>query len=152
LLEIYLTICEHAADSRTLIHLQDTLDNGATTCLVRTVYTDVVAILSFVGKFQNYLSVWLAFGAGKWFRHIHVNAIYNALGKHKSIALPVFHSCTGCDKTSAFGKGKKSVWDAWNSFPEVTNTFLFINSHPHTLLSNDNEHFNASRMVLYCNV
>jgi len=86
--------------------------------------------------------VWLAFGAGKWFRHIHVNAIYNALGKHKFMALPVFHSFTGCDTTSAFfGKGKKSAWDAWNSFPEVTDAFLLIDSHPHTLLSNDNEHF-----------
>ena len=74
------------------------------TCLVRTVYADVVAI--FVGKFQKLLEhnpaadVWLAFGAGKWFRHIHVNAIHNALRKHKSMALPVFHSFTGCDTTA----------------------------------------------------
>ena len=52
-----------------LIHLQDALDNGATTCLVRTVDTDVVA--TFVGKFHKLLEcnpaadVWLAFGGGK---------------------------------------------------------------------------------------
>ena len=53
--------------------------------------TDVVAI--FVGKFHKLLElnpaadVWLAFGTGKCYRHIHVNAIYNAPGKHKSMAL-----------------------------------------------------------------
>ena len=94
------------ADTRMLIHLQDALDNGATTSLVQTVDTDVVAI--FVGKFHKLIEhnpaadVWLAFGTGKWFRHIHANAIYNALGKHKSMALPVFHSFAGCDTTSAF--------------------------------------------------
>jgi len=107
--------CNHEeADTRMLIHLQDALDNGATTCLVRTVDTDVVAI--FDGKFHKLLErnpaadVRLSFGAGKWFRHIYVNAIYNALGKHKCMALPVYHSFTGCDTTSAFfGKGKKSA-------------------------------------------
>ena len=68
------------ADTRMLIHLQDALDNGATTSLVQTVDTDVVAI--FVGKFHKLIErnpaadVWLAFGTGKWFKHIHANAIY----------------------------------------------------------------------------
>jgi len=79
--------------------------------LVRTIDTDVVA--NFVGKFHKLLEqnpaadVWLAFGAGKWFRHIHINTICNALGKHKSMALPVLHSFTGCDTTSAFWKRQK---------------------------------------------
>ena len=62
-------------DIRMLIHLQDALDNDATTCSVRTVDTDVVA--NFVGKFHKLLErnpaadVWLAFEDGKWFRHIY---------------------------------------------------------------------------------
>ena len=41
--------CNHEeADTRMLIHLQDALKNGATTCLVRTVDTDVIVII--VGK------------------------------------------------------------------------------------------------------
>ena len=113
-----------------IIHPQDALDNGATTCLVRTVDTDAVAI--FVGKFHKLLehntaaNVWLAFGAGKWFRYIHVNAIYNALGKYKSMALPFFHFFTGCDTTFTLISLEKAAWDIWNSFSEVTNTFLFF--------------------------
>ena len=43
--------CDHEeADTRILIHLQDALANGCTTCLVRTVDTDVVVII--IGKFH----------------------------------------------------------------------------------------------------
>ena len=92
--------------------------------VVRTVDTDVVVIL--LGKFHYLVSVchnvniWVAFGVGKSFSYIHVNTVYKNLGQEKSLALPVFHSFTGCDTTSAFyGRGKKSAWEAWNCFEEV---------------------------------
>ena len=53
------------------------------------------AILIIVGKFCDLLQqhpaadIWLAFGTGTKFRHIHVNAMYNVLGIEKSIVLPV---------------------------------------------------------------
>ena len=47
--------CDHEeADTQILIHLQDTLANGSTTCLVRTVDTDVVIII--IGKFHALLA------------------------------------------------------------------------------------------------
>ena len=54
------------ADTRILVHLQDALNNGTTTCLVRTVNTDVVVII--VRKLHTLLNdhpsadVWIAFG------------------------------------------------------------------------------------------
>ena len=40
------------------------------------------------------------------------------------LALPVFHAFTGCDTVSAFaGRGKKTAWATWKSFPEVTDAF-----------------------------
>ena len=33
------------------------------------------------------------------------------------------------------GKGKKSAWEAWNSYPEVTQAFVHMSTHPHTRLS-----------------
>ena len=54
--------CNHEeADTRMLVHLQDALDNGATTCLVRKVDTDVVVI--FVGSLLERhpaANIWLA--------------------------------------------------------------------------------------------
>jgi len=69
-------------------------------------------------------NIWVAFGTGRNFSYIHINVIAQTLGKENSTALPVFYSFTGCDTVSAFlGKGKKSGWTAWKSYPKVTNAF-----------------------------
>jgi hypothetical protein len=129
--------CDHEeADTRLLIHLQDVLQNGCTNCPVCTVDTDVVVVL--IGKFylltticQN-VNIWVAFGTGKNFTYYHINALYEDLGMEKSLALPVFHSFTGCDTTSAFlGKGKKSAWEAWKCYNDVTSALAL---HPFTEL------------------
>ncbi|KAG0695589.1 hypothetical protein GWK47_026840 [Chionoecetes opilio] len=104
--------CDHEeADTRSVVHLKDALDKGCTTCLVRTVDTDVVVIL--IGKYHSLTSqhqmaaIWVAFGTGKNFMYLDINAICYALGKDRSTALPMFHSFTGCDTTSAFlAKGR----------------------------------------------
>ena len=60
----------------------------------------------------------------------------------KAHSLPVFHAFSGCDATSSFnGKGKKSVWEAWKAFPEVTNAFLFIRENPFQQIDIDSPHF-----------
>ena len=131
-------LCDHEeADTRLLIHLLDALQNGCTNCLVRTVDTDVIVIL--IGKFHELITlceevnIWVAFGTGKNFTYHHINAIYEDLGREKSLALPVFHSFTGCDTTSAFfGKGKKTAWEAWKSYDAVTSAFSSIALHPFT--------------------
>ena len=52
----HMQACNHEkADARILVHLQDALNNGATTCLVRTVDTDVIVII--VGKFYGLLQL-----------------------------------------------------------------------------------------------
>eukprot|EP00745_Piridium_sociabile_P012394 TRINITY_DN190_c0_g1_i6.p1 TRINITY_DN190_c0_g1~~TRINITY_DN190_c0_g1_i6.p1 ORF type:complete len:743 (+),score=169.21 TRINITY_DN190_c0_g1_i6:247-2475(+) len=129
--------CDHEeADTRIVVHLKDALDKGCTNCLVRTVDTDVVAIL--IGKYHSLTSqhqmaaIWVAFGTGKNFMYLDINAICHALGKDRSTALPIFHSFTGCDTTSAFfGKGKKSAWEAWNAYVEVTEAFNNFMNHPY---------------------
>ena len=140
--------CDHEeADTRLLIHLQDGLLNGFSSFVVRTVDTDVVVIL--LGKFHHLISlcqnvnIWVAFGTGKNFTHVHINAVYRQLGMEKSLALPVFHSFTGCDTTSAFfGRGKKSSWEIWNCYPDVTRAFTNIAVHPYTEIQIDDENFN----------
>ena len=86
--------------------------------------------------------MWISFGTGRNFRYLHINAICNALGREKAIALPIFHSVTSCVTTSTFlGKGKKSAWDAWKAFPEVTKLFLYMASNPHVPLNIEYEEF-----------
>ena len=47
-----------------------------------------------------------------------------AIGRRKSKYLPFFHELTGCDATSSFlGHGKRSAWETWVSYPEVSDSF-----------------------------
>ena len=44
--------------------------------------------------------------------------------------------------TSAFnGKGKKSVWQALHVYEDITETFVYLASHPFQLLDVDDDHF-----------
>ena len=55
----------------------------------------------------------------------------DALTPMKCLTLPVFHTFTGCDTMSAFaGRGKKTAWVTWKSFPEVTDAFSELLSVP----------------------
>ena len=86
--------------------------------------------------------IWVAFGTGKNFAYLDINSISRALGEQKSLALPVFHSFTGCDTTSAFfGKGKKITWEAWNCYTEVTRAFTYIALIIYTKLDSDSQYF-----------
>lgn len=79
---------------------------------------------------------------GQNFQEIHINSIFKTLGKRTSLAFPGFHSFSGCDTTSQFqGKGKKSEWAAWKSFPEVTDAFIAMTANPFQLLSQESNIF-----------
>ena len=128
--------CNHEeADTRLVVHILHALKQGLKRIQVHTVDTDVIVIL--VGDFvkliraQPLADIWIAFGMGKDFRFYIINAICATLGDSRSRALPVFHTLTGCDTTSAFrGKGKKSAWQAWQAYEEVTETFRYLADHP----------------------
>lgn len=104
-------LCDHEeADTRMLVHLQDALDNGATSCLVRMVDTDVV--VTTISKFHSLLAnhptadIWIAFGTGKNFSYIHINTISTALGKDKSMALSVLLAVTLPPDSLGEGRGQ----------------------------------------------
>ena len=150
--------CNHEeADTRILVHVKDALAKGARSVLVRTVDTDVVVIL--VAQFHTFsltwpgTSFWVAFGMGKHFQLLSINSICEYLGEQKCRALPFFHAFTGCDTTSAFlGKGKKSAWEAWNAYPDVTEAFLYANDSPFLPLQINSPVFNVLQrfvVVLY---
>jgi len=60
---------------------------------------------------------------------IPVHSIAAKLGPEKASALPFFHALTGSDTTSAFaGRGKKTAWDVWGVYPEITATFSMLSN------------------------
>ena len=54
-------------------------------------------------------------------QHMPAHVVASSLGPSKASALPMFHALTGSDTVSFFrNRGKKSAWDVWNVFPELT--------------------------------
>ena len=139
--------CNHEeADTRLIVHIFHALEQGQRCFLVRTVDTDVIIIL--IGTFHKMLAfnslvdIWVAFGTGKSYKFYHINDIFESLGESRSKSLPVFHAYSGCDTTSSFnGKAKKSAWQAWQSFEEVTKTLEFLADHPFQQLELNDEPF-----------
>lgn len=64
-------------------------------------------------------------------RYIPVHTIVENLGNDKSKALSLFHSLSGCDTTSStLGRGKKTFWETWSIFPELTKCLLNLLDDP----------------------
>ena len=86
----------------------------------------------------NSAELWIAFGTKSNFRYIPVYVIANQMDKNTCKALPVFHAFTGCDTVSAFGgRGKKTAWNTWKVFPEVTEAFIMLLDMQDNLLESE---------------
>lgn len=98
--------------------------------MIKTVDTDVLVIALYVQYKLKLKELWLEFGVGKNLRYIPVHQIAEKLGE-ECLGLPFFHTFSGCDTTSGFnGKGKKSAWEAWNTFNEVDKVFIKLTFSP----------------------
>ena len=119
------------ADTRLLLHVADAARRGYTKVMVRTVDTDVVVIA--VAKY-NYLSLsllWIEFGVGKHLKYLPAHDISCSIGEEKSQALLAFYAFTGCDQASSFAHyGKKTAYEAWGAFNEVTAAFQALSNAP----------------------
>ena len=124
--------CTHEeADTRILLHLEDVVRHGNTSVSIRTVDTDVVVLAVASAQRLNISELWIAFGAGKSFRFLDCHEIARALGPDQCIALPIFHAFTGCDTVSCFsGRGKRTAWDTWNAYGNVTPAFCALVARP----------------------
>ena len=73
------------ADTKIVLHLLNALQTGSSSCLVRTVDTDVIVILT--GKLSKLrdicptVNIWVAFGTGKHYTYYHINKLLPFLGK-----------------------------------------------------------------------
>ena len=124
--------CTHEeADTRILLHLEDAVKEGYTKVSVRTVDTDVLVLAVTAAQRLSITELWVGFGTGKNFRLLAAHEMARTLGPDRCIALPVFHAFTGCDTVSSFGgRGKKTAWDTWMTFDDVTRAFCALANTP----------------------
>ena len=78
--------CNHEeADTRMVVHVMHALQQGLATIQIRTVDTDVIAIL--IGKYHDLaklkpdIDLWIAFGTGRNFCFYSINRICPSLGE-----------------------------------------------------------------------
>ena len=131
--------CTHEeADTRILFHLEDNVRQGHNKVSIRTVDTDVVVLAVTSAQRLNISELWVAFGTGKNFRFIAAHEIASELGPDRCVALPMFHAFTGCDTVSCFdGRGKKTAWDIWNRYEDVTPVCCALGTSPSTQTIDD---------------
>ena len=71
------------------------------------------------------------------------------LGEECWRALLFWFCFTGCDTVSQFcGRGKKTAWDVWRSYPKVTDTFVRL-SGLYEIERNDKNHLETFLCLLY---
>ena len=124
--------CTHEeADTRMFVHVDDISKNGLKKISVIATNTDVVVIALYAYQYLNLDELWIDIGRGKNQRYYPIHEYAKLLGKEKCDALPFWYALTGYDTVSQFaGRGKKTAWSTWNSFPEAAESFKqlsFIN-------------------------
>jgi hypothetical protein len=146
--------CSHEeADSRIFVHAMHAAREGYTSLLVKANDTDVVVIGIYVMPTLLELGLqklWISFGQGTSLRWIPVHEIVSQIGPEKTHGMPFFHAFTGCDLVSAFrGKGKKSAWQTWNVFTDVSTTFAKLTEQPTEFDEDDMHKLERFVVVMY---
>ena len=122
---------QEEADTRIFLHVADAANHGYGKVMIRTVDSDVLVLAIAAVQQLSIDELWLAFASGKSFRYLPAHEMARALGPEKCIALPFMHAFSGCDTVSSFaGRGKRTVWEIWNIFNEVTPAFCILASTP----------------------
>ena len=124
--------CTHEeADTRLLWHFADAVNRGSRKVCVRTVDTDIIVLAIATFEKVNPDELWVAFGTDTSFKYIAVHQLVNTIQPQMCSTLPFFHALSGCDTVSSFSdRGKKTAWDTWLRFPEVTNAFEAVMMMP----------------------
>ena len=114
--------CNHEeADSRMMIHALDASLHGHQRIKIRSNDTDVVVLAVSIALTHPLDELWISFGSSKKVCYLPAHTIATSLGREKAGVLNMFDALTGCDTVSFFsGRGKKTAWDVWKVFPELT--------------------------------
>ena len=71
-------------------------------------------------------------------------------GLERCKPLPIFHAVTVCDTVSAFaGKQKKTAFDAWQVYPEITHVFFCLVENPQTISEEQLQKLERFVVLLY---
>ena len=147
----YLSPCDHEeADTRMILHLHQILGETASSVTLRTVDTDVIVLAIAASAQYEDKNIYIQFGVGDNKKILNAHAIRSEIGMDKALALPVFHAFTGCDTVSSFKSiGKKTAWERWKTFADVTEAFNNLNKGPEDIDSHTQQLLGRFVVLLY---
>ena len=123
------------------MHARDAAIEGSKALFIKANDTDIVVIaVSVLQQLREIgvVTLWTAFGYGVGMKWIPIDELLSAIGAARASGIMYFHAFIGCDVVSAFGgKGKKSAWQTWDVFDEVTETFSNLRQFPTEVTDTD---------------
>ena len=97
--------------------------------LIRSKDTDIVVLSVAAVQKLGCSELWVLVGTGSKNQYLAAHEISDSLRPLKAAALPGFHAFTGCDTTAFTNSiGKRTAWNTWTAYPEVTTAFNIISS------------------------
>ena len=104
-----------------------------------------------IKRSENVGNIWLEYGTGTYLRFFNVRDLYNSVGETKARGLLFFHAFTGSDTTSALrNKGKKSAWNTWRAFDEITPVFSNLSKQPFKIINSDSQEMAMLQRFVVC--
>ena len=126
------------------------LDTDFSSITLRTVDIDVVVLAVAASTRYDEKEIWVNFGTGESKKILSAHQIGSAIGRDKAVALPVFHAFTGCDTVSSFKSiGKKTAWQRWKVFDDVTKAFIELSNGPANITSETQRLLERFVILLY---
>ena len=116
------------------MHARDAAIEGSKALVIKTNDPAIVVIaVSVLPQMQEIgvETLWTTFGHGVGIKWIPIHELLNVIGPARASGIMYCHAFTGCDVVTTFrGKGKKSAWQTWDVFDEVTETFSKLSQFP----------------------
>ena len=145
---------QEEADTRIFVHLKHSIERDfISRASIHANDTDIIVIAISLFHELNELGLeelWVSFGRGRTKLWYPIHRMAKHLGPMKSKALLFFHSISGCDIVSAFkNKGKKSFFQTWDIFPEITSTFAKMSTYPLSISEEDEKMIEKFIVLLY---
>ncbi len=146
--------CFHEeADTRLSLNAWHAAREGYKSILVDANDTDIVVLaISLMPSLiaMGLEEMWVRFGKGEHTRWIPIHDIVSTLGPQKSKGMLFFHAFTGCDVVSGLmAKEKKTAWQTWNVFNDVSATFAKLSHKPSEIEESDLQTLEKYIVLMY---
>ena len=113
-----------------LLHVAHATKHGHQRVSIRTVDTDIVVLAITQFQHLHISELWIEFGIGKQYRFIPAHLVALSMGPEKEVLCHFsMHSQGVTQLQPSVELEKKTAWDVWEIFPQVTTVFSSLSKN-----------------------